>query len=72
MGAGLMFATLAALVGKKHGARWGDRRVTIGAVGRKGGERWVMAVLSDGGVVLGAPSDFTIPPPRKRRKAEAA
>jgi hypothetical protein len=56
-----MFATLAALVGKKNGARWGKRRVTIGAVGWKDGERWVMGTLSDGGVVLGAPSDFSVP-----------
>lgn len=67
MGEGLMFATLATLVGKKHGARWGDRRVTIGAVGIKAGERWAMGTLSDGSVILGAPSDFTVPAKKPRR-----
>lgn len=69
MGDGLLFATLATLVGKKNGARWmGMRRVTVGAVGiRSGGERWVMATFPDGSVVLGEPGDFSIPAPRKRR-----
>lgn len=64
MGDGLMFATLAALVGKRYAARWGERRVTIGAVGIRDGKRWVMGTLSDGGVVLGEPHDFTLPAAR--------
>jgi hypothetical protein len=61
MSAGLQFAALATRVGKKFGARWGNRRVTIGAVGWKDGQRFVMGTLSDGTVVLGEPQDFTIP-----------
>lgn len=68
MGIGMKFAFLAALVGKKHGARYGTRRVTIGAVGWKDGSRWVMGTFSDGTVVLGEPDDFTIPE-KKARKA---
>jgi hypothetical protein len=67
MGEGLLFATLATLVGKKHGARYGTRRVTVGAVGYRDGERWVMATFPDGSVVLGEPGDFSLPTPRKRR-----
>lgn len=68
MGEGLLFATLATMVGKKHGARWGTRRVTVGAVGtRGGGDRWVMATFTDGTVVYGPPGDFSLPTPRKRR-----
>jgi hypothetical protein len=68
MGDGLLFATLATLVGKKNAARWmGARRVTIGAVGtRSGGERWVMGTLTDNTVVYGPPGDFSLPKPRKR------
>lgn len=66
MGEGLRFATLAALIGKKHGARWGNRRVTISAVGWKDGERFVMGTLSDGSVVLGMVDDFTIPTKKAR------
>jgi hypothetical protein len=72
MGEGLLFATLATMVGKKHAARWGARRVTIGAVGWKDGERFVMGTLSDGGVVLGAPSDFSLPPKKRRTPEKAA
>lgn len=61
MADGLMFATLATLVGKKNAARWGHRRVTIGAVGFKEGRRFVMGTLTDGSVVLGEPSDFSLP-----------
>ncbi len=60
MGEGLRFAALAALVGKRNGARWGVRRVTIGAVGWRDGSRFVMGTLSDGTVVLGGPDDFTV------------
>ena len=66
MGEGLLFATLATMVGKKNAARYGPRRVTIGAVGRKDGQRWVMATFPDGSVVLGEPGDFSIPDKRKR------
>lgn len=65
MGEGLQFAALATRVGVKNGARWGRRRVTIGAVGWKDGERWVMGTFSDGTVVLGAPGDFSVPERRK-------
>ena len=67
MAEGLQFARLAAVVGKRFAARFGTRRVTIGAVGWRDGERFVMGHLSDGSVVLGAPGDFTIPdrPPTK-------
>lgn len=61
MAQGLRFAQLAALVGTRHGVRWGTRRVTIGAVGLKDGERWVMGTFSDGTVVLGQPEDFSVP-----------
>ena len=67
MGDGLMYATLATLLGKRGAARWGTRRVTIGAVGIKNGERWAMGTFSDGTVVLGIPSDFSVPPKRKRK-----
>lgn len=63
MGEGFHFAFLATLVGKKNAARWGTRRVTIGAVGYRDGSRFVMGTLSDGGVVLGEPQDFSIPKP---------
>lgn len=66
MGEGLQFATLAALVGKKFGARWGTRRVTIGAVGFRDGERFVMGTFADGSVVLGEPGDFSVPTKRPR------
>lgn len=69
MGEGLMFAKLATLIGKRHGARYGDRRVTIGAVGFKDGQRFVMGTFTDGSVVLGEPCDFTIPTKRKKAKA---
>lgn len=58
--AGLLFATLATLVGKKNGAMWGNRRVTIGAVGIKDGARFVMGTFFDGTVVLGEPQDFSV------------
>jgi hypothetical protein len=61
MAEGLLFATLATLVGKKNAARYGHRRVTIGAVGRDAGGRWVMGTFGDGGVVLGEPDDFSVP-----------
>lgn len=64
MGDGLQFARLTALVGKKGAARWGTRRVTIGAVGWRDGERFVMGTMSDGTVVVGPPSDFSVPPKR--------
>lgn len=62
MGEGLQFAQLATLVGKKNAARYGKRRVTIGAVGFNDGSRFVMGTLSDGTVVLGEPGDFSVPP----------
>ena len=64
----LQFAQLATLVGRRHAARWSGRRVTIGAVGWKDGERFVMATLSDGSIVLGAPGDFAVP--KRLRKAK--
>lgn len=70
MADGLRFAQLAALVGKRNGARWGNRRVTIGAVGYKGGERWVMGTMSDGTVVLGQPDDFSVSAPRVMPRKE--
>ena len=54
VGEGLHFATLATLVGKKHGARWGSRRVTITAVGWQDRSRFVMATLKDGGLCSGS------------------
>lgn len=66
MGDGLKLATLATMVGKKNAARWGNRRVTIGAVGTGLNGRWVMGTMSDGTVVLGEPGDFTIPEPRRK------
>lgn len=72
MADGLMFAALATMVGKKHAARLGNRRVTICAVGIKEGERFVMGTFSDGSIVLGEPSDFTIPEKRKRVAAKGA
>jgi hypothetical protein len=60
MSEGLKFATLATLVGKRNGARWGSRRVTIGAVGLKDGSRFVMGTFSDWTVVLREPDDFTV------------
>lgn len=68
MGEGLQFAALVTAVGKKNGARWGTRRVTIGAVGWKDGARFVMATDSTGGVILGEPGDFTLAPARKRKR----
>lgn len=68
MAEGLQFARLAAVVGKKHGARWGSRRVTIGAVGWRDGERFVMGTFSDGTVTLGRPDDFTVPTKKARTK----
>lgn len=68
MGEGLQFALLATLVGKKNAARWGTRRVTIGAVGWKDGSRFVMGTFSDGSVVLGAPGDFSVPAKRRDTK----
>lgn len=67
MADGLKFAALAAVVGKKNGARFGTRRVTVGAVGWKDGERFVMGTMTDGSVVLGAPSDFDIPERKAKR-----
>jgi len=72
MGDGLMFAALSARLGVKHGARYGNQFVTVGSVGWKDGERFVMATADDGTVCLGAPHDFSIPvkrtpKPRKRR-----
>lgn len=64
-----MFATLATLVGKKNGARWGPRRVTIGAVGWHDGARFVMGTFADGTVVLGAPQDFSLPPKRIQKRS---
>lgn len=61
MGDGLRAAALATCIGKKNAARYGGRRVTIGAVGWKDGARFVMATDSRGGVVLGTPDDFWIP-----------
>jgi len=66
LGEGLMFATLATLVGRRNAAYWGTRRVTIGAVGFKDGERFVMAMDADGTVILGAPTDFSLPKNRAR------
>lgn len=60
MGEGLHFARLATLVGKRLAAKWGHRRVTIGAVGWRDGSRFVMGTFSDGSVVLGEPQDFTV------------
>ena len=68
MGEGLQFALLATLVGKKNAARYGSRRVTIGAVGRQNGERFVMATFADGSVVLGEPGDFTVPDTSRRKR----
>jgi hypothetical protein len=65
MADGLRFAVLAAWVGKKNAARFGSRRVTIGAVGWKDGSRFVMGTLSDGTTVLGEPGDFWIPGEQK-------
>ncbi len=61
MGEGLRFARLATLVGKKNGASWGKKRVTIGAVGIRNGERFVMATDASGAIILGAVDDFTVP-----------
>ena len=59
MGEGLQFATLATLVGKRNGAWWmGQKRVTIGAVGIRGKERWVMGTFENGDAVFGPPEDF--------------
>ncbi len=70
MAEGLQFAALATLVGRKNAARWGKRRVTVGAVGKDHDGRWVQATLSDGTVILGDVGDFTVPE-RKSRKARA-
>jgi hypothetical protein len=72
MGEGLMFAALMIRLGKKGAARYGTKRVTICAVGRKDGARFVMATDAHGGVILGEPSDFTIPEPRKRKAKASA
>lgn len=61
MSEGLQFAVLATLVGKKNAVRYGTRRVTIGAVGWKDGQRFVMGFLSDGTVVVGEVADFSLP-----------
>ena len=66
MSEGLHFAALATLVGKKNAVRWGPCRVTIGAVGWKDGERFVMGTTIDGTVVLGMPQDFTIGPIKRK------
>lgn len=66
MSKGLRFAHLAALVGKKNGARWGARRVTIGAVGINSNGRWVMGEFTDGSVVVGPPEDFNVPKTKGR------
>ncbi len=66
MADGLRFAQLATLVGKKNAAKWGTRRVTIGAVGLNRGHRFVMGTFTDGTTVLGEPSDFTVPSARPR------
>lgn len=58
---GLLFATLATLIGKRNAARFGPRRVTIMAVGYKDGQRFVMGTLTDGTTVLGEPGDFSLP-----------
>lgn len=69
MGEGLQMASLATLIGKPNAARWGRRRITIGAVGRTpGGTPFVMGTLSDGTVVHAEPSDFTIPPSKGKGK----
>jgi len=60
MGDGLTFATLATLVGKRGAAKWGNRRVTIGAIGRYQGQRFVMGQFADGTVVTGPVEDFTV------------
>lgn len=65
MGDGLRFAALSALLGKRNAARYGSRRVTIGAVGWKDGARYVMATDAGGGVILGEPDDFWIPGEQK-------
>jgi hypothetical protein len=67
MGEGLQLARLGAFIEKKGAARWHGRRVTIGAVGRTNGEPWVMGRLANGSVVLGAPSDFSVPQKRVRK-----
>lgn len=67
MGDGLMLARLATMMGKPLAARYGRRRVTIASVGRKDGEPFVMATDKGGSVILGQPSDFSIPSKRVRR-----
>jgi hypothetical protein len=67
MGEGLQFARLVTLIGKKHGARWQGRRVTLGACGINAGGRWLMGTMSDGTVVVGPPEDFTVPEKRKSK-----
>lgn len=62
MSEGMKFAFLATMVGKRDAAKYGSRRVTITAVGRKDGHRFVMATYKDGTVILGEPNDFDIPP----------
>jgi hypothetical protein len=66
MGEGLQAARLATVIGKPLAARWGKRRVTIGAIGRRDGERFVVGTMADGTVVLGQPSDFIVPDRKKR------
>jgi hypothetical protein len=63
---GLVFATLATLVGERNAARWGARRVTITSVGIQNGRRFVTGEFSDGSIVLGEPGDFSIPKKVKR------
>ena len=71
MGNGLMLATLATMIGKPLAARYGKRRVTICAAGRRSGEPFVMGTFTDGSIVLGQPDDFTLPPKRKARTRKA-
>jgi hypothetical protein len=68
MGEGLQFARLATLIGKKHGARWQGRRVTLGACGINASGRWLMGEFSDGSVVVGPPEDFTVSEEKQREK----
>lgn len=70
MGNGLKFAFLAAMIGKRNGAQYGNERVTISAVGFKDGQRFVMATSGDGTVILGKPDDFAIL--KRGRKLKAA
>lgn len=67
MGEGLQIASLATFIGKPLAVRYGKVRVTVGAVGRKDGEPFVMAQTKDGTVILGQPSDFSITAKPKRK-----